>query len=125
MSKDRKPGVYPNPYRLSAAWDGTTSRSKKMMFYNLPARAEIRIYTISGDVVATLLHDAGSDFNGSTIGWYNNFGGSANQTTLAGGEHAWDVLSEDKQNLASGLYLFSVKDLSTNDVQTGKFAIIK
>jgi hypothetical protein len=44
---------------------------------------------------------------------------------LAGGEHAWDVLSEDKQNLASGLYLFSVKDLSTNDVQTGKFAIIK
>lgn len=125
MSKDRKPGVYPNPYRLSAAWDGTTSRSKKIIFYNLPARAEIRIYTISGDVVATLLHDSGSDFNGSTIGWYNNFGGDASQTTIAGGEHAWDVLSQDKQNLASGLYLFSVQDLRTNDVQTGKFAIIK
>jgi hypothetical protein len=125
LSKDRKVGVYPNPYRLNAAWDGTTSRSKKIMFYNLPARAEIRIYTLSGDPIATLFHDSGNDFNGSTIGWYNNFGGDPARTTMAGGEHAWDVLSDDKQSIASGLYLFSVKDLRTNEVQTGKFAIIK
>jgi len=125
MSETRKVGVYPNPYRLTASWDGTTSRSKKIVFFNLPKRAEIRIYTISGDPIATLYHDAGSAFNGSEAGWFNNFGGDPNRVYMAGGEHAWDVLSEDKQNIASGLYLFSVKDLQTNEVQTGKFAIIK
>ncbi|MFN3529632.1 MAG: hypothetical protein ACK417_06895 [Bacteroidia bacterium] len=123
--KDRKVGVYPNPYRTGAAWDGTTSRSKKITFYNLPERAEIRVYTLSGDAVATLFHDSDAAFNGSTIGWYNNFGGDPNRVVMSGGEHSWDVLSDDKQNLASGLYLFSVKDLKTNEVQTGKFAIIK
>ena len=122
---ERKVGVYPNPYRLGASWDGTTSRTKKIMFYNLPQRAEIRIYTISGDVIATQYHDAGSAFNGSEIGWYDSFGGDPERSTLASGEHAWDVLSDDKQNISSGLYLFSVKDLRTNEVQTGKFAIIK
>lgn len=125
MTDSRQVGVYPNPYRLSAAWDGTTSRSKKIVFYNLPQRAEIRIYTISGDAIATLYHDAGSAFNGSSAGWYSNFGGDASRTFMAGGEHAWDILSEEKQSIASGLYLFSVKDLKTNEVQTGKFAVVK
>jgi len=125
MGKTKKVGVYPNPYRISAAWDGTTSRTRKIMFYNLPERAEIRIYTLAGDIVATLNHDAAADFNGSNSGWYTSFGGNPDNTVLAGGEHGWDVLSDDKQAIASGLYLFSVKDLKTNDIQTGKFAIIR
>jgi hypothetical protein len=125
MGKTRKVGVYPNPYRISAAWDGSTSRTRKIMFYNLPEKAEIRIYTLAGDIVATLNHDASEDFNGSNSGWYTNFGGDPDKTTMAGGEHGWDVLSDDKQSIATGLYLYSVKDLKTNDIQTGKFAIIR
>ncbi|MEY4867029.1 MAG: hypothetical protein RLY64_1283, partial [Bacteroidota bacterium] len=39
--------------------------------------------------------------------------------------HAWDILSDSKQVIATGLYLFSVKDLKTGKIQTGKFAIVK
>lgn len=118
---DRKVGVYPNPYRVNAAWDGTSSRTRKLNFYNLPSRAEIRIYTLAGEIVTTLNHE--SDSYAGDIRWYDNF--SAENRRLSGGEHSWDILSENDLNLASGLYLFSVKDLASGDVQTGKFAIIK
>jgi hypothetical protein len=118
-------GVYPNPYRVSAAWDGSTSRNRKIMFYNLPARAEIRIYTVAGDVVANLYHDASAVYNGSTANWYNTYDASGSTNTMPEGEHAWDILSDSKQAITTGLYLFSVKDLVSNKVQTGKFAVIK
>lgn len=116
-----KVGVYPNPYRVNAAWDGGTPFTRKLNFYNLPARAEIRIYTLAGETVANLSHDAAT-YIGSTR-WYNDFS-DANRIQ-AGGEHSWDLLSESNQNLATGLYLFSVKDLDSGAIQTGKFAIIK
>ena len=31
-------GVYPNPYRLNAAWDGLAEGDRKLYFYNLPAK---------------------------------------------------------------------------------------
>jgi hypothetical protein len=114
-------GVYPNPYRLNAAWDGTSARTRRLNFYNLPPRAEIRIYTLAGEIVARLNHEA--DTYQGDIRWYDDFGGSNRQ--LPGGEHSWDLLSENGLNLATGLYLFSVKDLDSNDVQQGKFVIIK
>lgn len=114
-------GVYPNPYRLNAAWDGTSARTRRLNFYNLPPRAEIRIYTLAGEIVARLNHDAAT-YQGD-IRWYDDFGGSERQ--LPGGEHSWDLLSENGLDLATGLYLFSVKDLDSNDVQQGKFVIIK
>jgi hypothetical protein len=118
-------GVYPNPYRASAAWDGNTSRSRKIYFYNLPEEAEISVYTVGGDVVARLFHRAQSGFNGSTAGWYSVFGLNPDQSILPGGEHAWDVLSDSKQTLSSGLYLYSVMDMKTREVQTGKLVIIR
>lgn len=117
----RKVGVYPNPYRLHAAWDGDTNRTRRLNFYNLPPRAEIRIYTLAGEVVATLHHDA--DDNPGDIRWYDTF--SADNRVLPGGEHAWDLLSDNGLTLASGLYLFTVKDLASGRVQTGKFVIIQ
>ncbi|MCH8959927.1 MAG: hypothetical protein IH820_01015 [Bacteroidetes bacterium] len=50
-------GVYPNPYRVNAAWDGGTSRTRRLNFYNLPPRSEVRIYTLAGEVVAQFEHD--------------------------------------------------------------------
>ena len=120
-SDDRTVGVYPNPYRVNAAWDGGTSRTRKLNFYNLPLRAEIRVYTLAGEIVTTMRHEAEA-YQGD-IRWYDNF--SAENRRLPGGEHSWDILSDNSLNLATGLYLFTVKDLESGDVQQGKFAIIK
>jgi hypothetical protein len=117
----REVGVYPNPYRLSAAWDGDTNRTRRLNFYNLPPRAEIRIYTTAGEIVDRLDHDSGS-YQGD-IRWFDTFSGP--ERVVAGGEHAWDVLSNANLNVATGLYLYSVRDLDTGRVQTGRFALIK
>ena len=118
------PGVYPNPYRLSAAWDGSTARTRKMIFYNLPERAEIDVYTLAGDRVARLEHDADT-YDGTDIGWFGSFGGDPDERVFSGGEHAWDVLSETEQTLTQGLYLFTVKDLDSGEIREGKFAIVR
>lgn len=118
---EAKVGVYPNPYRVNAAWDGNNALTKKIMFYNLPARAEIRVYTLAGDVVAEMQHDAAT-YKGETR-WFNDY--SAENRKLSGGEHAWDLLTESRQNLTTGLYFYTVKDLQSGDVQRGKLVIIK
>lgn len=117
----QKVGVYPNPYSVRAAWDGATSRTRKLYFNNLPARARIRIYTVSGDIVKEIQHEAGS--SQGDIRWFNDFSGEGRQ--MAGGEHAWDILSENSLRIATGLYLFSVEDLDSGRTQAGKFVIIQ
>jgi len=114
-------GVYPNPYRVNAAWDGLSENTRKLYFLNLPRKAEIRIYTLAGEIVAELNHNADT-YNGD-IAWFDEF--SDNPRIMPGGEHAWDLQSEANQILTTGLYLYSVKDLDSGDVQTGKLAIIK
>jgi len=123
-NQELKVGVYPNPYRINAAWDGPTSQTKKIYFYNLPERCEIRIYTLAGDIVAVLSHEA-QDYKGEDIQWYENYAGSTDQRILPGGEHAWDLLSESKQTITQGVYLFSVKDLDSGIIQEGQFVVIK
>ncbi len=119
--KENKVGVYPNPYRVNAAWDGNNALTRKVIFYNLPAHAEIRVYTLAGEIVADLKHDS-QTYKGD-IRWFNDF--SADNRVMSGGEHAWDLLTESRQNLTTGLYLYTVKDLDTGRIQRGKLAIIK
>ncbi len=118
---ENKVGVYPNPYRVNAAWDGGSEFTRKINFTNLPARAEIRVYTLAGNIVAELDHNA-ETYQGDTT-WYRELG--RDERIFSGGEHSWDLLSKANQSLATGLYLFSVHDKDTGHVQTGKFAIIK
>jgi len=118
----KKVGVYPNPYYVSAIWDAGGERTRKIYFYNLPKRCEVTIYTLAGDVVADFLHDAAT-YNGSDIKWFQQFGGDDVQ--FAGGEHAWDLITKFDQAIATGLYLFSVKDVETDETQVGKFLVIK
>ncbi len=120
----KKIGVYPNPYYANAIWDGAGERTRKMYFYNLPRHAEIRIYTLAGDIVAEFSHDAAT-YNGSDIQWFQQFGGNDVPLQFSGGEHAWDLVTKYDQALATGLYLFSVKDTDTGTLQTGKFLVIK
>ncbi len=121
LSEDTPVGVYPNPYRVNAAWDGNTSRTRKLNFFNLPADSEIRIYTLAGEIVKTLRHQSAS-YNGD-IRWYDDF--SSDNRILAGGEHSWDLLSDSGLSVAGGLYLYTVKNFDSGNVQRGKFVIIK
>ncbi|MDD8017995.1 MAG: hypothetical protein PHP42_06450 [Bacteroidota bacterium] len=115
-------GVYPNPYYTHAYWDGKGERDRKLYFFNLPARSEIRIYTLAGDLVANFDHNA-STYNASGISWFQKYADGSQ--ILTGGEHAWDIISKGDQAIASGLYLYTVKDNDTGDIQRGKFLIIK
>jgi hypothetical protein len=115
-----KVGVYPNPYYVRAAWDGTAERDRKIYFYNLPSECEIRIYTLAGETVDVLHHSRGQT---PSIRWFQTFSTSGSEQS--GGEEAWDLISGKDQRLATGLYLFAVKDKATGDVQQGKFVIIR
>ncbi len=122
--KNAEIGVYPNPYYAGAGWDGGTERTRKIYFYNLPALADVKIFTMTGDVVAEFVHDAAS-YNGSGIKWFDDFAGIQATPQFAGGEHAWDLISKFDQAIATGLYLFTVTDKATGTVKRGKFVIVK
>ena len=115
-------GVYPNPYYGNAVWDGSSERLRKIYFFNLPSECEITIYTLSGDIVKRLTHDATS--NGSDTRWFENYANDDKQK-FAGGEHAWDLVTDSDQAIATGLYLFTVKNSKTGEIKTGKFLIVK
>jgi hypothetical protein len=115
-------GVYPNPYYGSAVWDGTSERLRKIYFFNLPAECDITIYTLTGDIVKKITHNPNSD--GSDTRWFQNYASDGKQK-FAGGEHTWDLVTDNDQAIATGLYLFTVKNSKTGDIKTGKFLIIK
>lgn len=118
------PFVYPNPYYAGASWEGSSTfeEDRKIMFANLPSACEVRIYTVAGDLVDQFDHTQA--YNGDDIRWFGTYSDTAT-TKFAGGEHAWDLLSKDSQIIARGIYLFSVKDLSSGKVFKGKFVVIK
>ncbi len=111
----REIGVYPNPYRVNALWDGPYERDRKLHFYNLPAQCEVRIYTLAGDLVDSFSHN----------GYLYDDRPLPENEVHPTGEHTWDVVSDNDQALATGLYLFTVQDSRSGDVHTGKFVIIK
>ena len=120
-----KTGVYPNPYRGSATWDGYGSRDKLIWFQYLPPKAEIRIYTLAMDEVKKIIHDAGS-YSGADVRHIN----SRLNPKFSGGEHAWDLITSHEQEAATGLYLYTVKNIDETSpnyskVKEGKFVILK
>ena len=114
-----KPTVYPNPYRGQAIWDDYSSRDKMIWFRGLPKNAEIRIFSLAGDLVNVIQHD--DLYRGADI---SNIDERKNPV-MSGGEHAWDLVTMHDQATASGLYLFTVEDKSTGIIKEGKFLIIK
>ncbi|MDW3649772.1 MAG: hypothetical protein R8P61_22060 [Bacteroidia bacterium] len=118
------PFVYPNPYYARADWEGasTFEEDRKIIFANLPAKSEIRIYSLSGDLIDVIQHD--ESYDGSDTRWHDTYS-NPEETEFSGGEHAWDLLSADNQIIARGLYLFVVVDKETDQKKRGKFVIIK
>ncbi|HWQ81370.1 MAG TPA: hypothetical protein VN514_03790, partial [Ignavibacteria bacterium] len=118
-NSDAEVGVYPNPYYGSAVWDGTgVSKEvlRKIYFYNLPSKCDISIWTLSGDLVIKMYHDAAT-YSGNDIKWFKTY--SDGTQKFAGGEHAWDLITKDNQAVATGLYFFTVKDASSGEIKKG------
>jgi len=100
------PYVVPNPYVGAASFEpglfATQGRGDRAMeFRGLPQNCAIRIYTVRGELVRTLVHD------GSTDGYVR-----------------WDLRTKDNLDVAPGLYVFHV-DAGSYGSHIGKFAIIK
>ncbi len=120
-----KTGVYPNPYRGSATWDGFGTRDKLIWFQYLPPKAEIRIFTLAMDEVKRINHESDS-YIGDDVQNIN----SQLDPKFSGGEHAWDLITRDQQEAASGLYLYSIENTDKSSenygkVKEGKFVILK
>jgi hypothetical protein len=114
--------VFPNPYRGEAVWDGTRDREKYIWFINLPARATIRIYSLAGDLVKTI------DFDGSTYDASDVQGlrtALERNVAVPGGICAWDLITDEDQAIATGLYIYSIENRETGSNQRGKFMVIR
>ena len=101
----RSVGVYPNPYRVTSAFEPELSSietRRKIWFTGLPAKCRIQVFNLVGDLVDTLYHDDPVD-----------------------GKEEWDLLSEPVRAIATGLYIYVVEDLATGEIQRGKLVIIK
>ncbi len=100
------PYVVPNPYVGAASFEpspfGVQGRGdRRIEFRNLPRNSTVRIYTVRGDLVQTLVHDGSDD-----------------------GYVAWNLRSKDNLDVAPGLYIYHV-EAPGYDAHIGKFAIIK
>ncbi len=99
--------VVPNPYvatnelepRNPVANDQRGDR--RLYFANVPAKCTIRIYTLAGELVDTLIHDS----------------------LLDDGKVFWDLRTKDNMNIAHGMYLYQVDSEAGSFI--GKFAVIK
>ena len=107
--------VVPNPYRgdvsykdYKPAWELVTAgqewfeTDRRIQFINIPSPSEIKIYTLAGDLVRTIEHNA------PTRGFAD-----------------WNLTSMVGQTVASGIYLYTVEDQNKGNVFVGKFVIIK
>jgi hypothetical protein len=133
QARGHKVSVFPNPYRGESAFDGRDAqgglnpRKRILWFVNLPSRSRVRIYTLAGDLVRSYDYDA-STYRGTEAQGIkpDNADLSQGRYVVTGGTMvAFDLLSENRQEIATGLYLFSVEDLTNGETQQGKFLVLK
>ncbi|MBF8248287.1 MAG: hypothetical protein HW374_1087 [Bacteroidetes bacterium] len=99
--------VVPNPYVAASTWEERNPFSsgrgpRAIHFTHLPQVCTIRIFTISGEVVAEIKH------NGEMLD----------------GTAEWNLLTRDNLSVAYGIYIYHV-DAGSVGEKVGKFAIIK
>jgi len=116
VSSERpEPGVYPNPYRLADfynfnGWEDPRregldpERARKVTFTNVPDTCVISIYSLDGDLVRELKHNASPASSDASI-------------------VVWDLITRNTQAVKSGVYLWTVE--SRFGVDLGKLVVIK
>ena len=90
----------PDPYLATSQYDAAPT-SKNLQFVNLPPEATIRIYTLTGVLVAQIDH----------------------KDSTGGGRAVWDIRNWSQQFVASGVYFFHVVT-PEGDERVGKFTIV-
>lgn len=109
------PGVYPNPYRLIDDYYGNhwenrqglepdKERARQVTFYNVPDTCTVSIWSLDGDLVRKIKHNADP--------------GSSEATVVR-----WDLITRNTQAVKTGIYIWSVESRFGTDV--GKLVIIK
>lgn len=99
--------VVPNPYVAAASWEPQNLFSsgrgpRELHFINLPRQCTIRIFNVSGTLVAKIDHES----------------------TLDNGTAIWNLLSKDNLSISYGVYVFHVNAPGIGE-KTGTFAVIK
>ena len=84
----------------------------QIRFTKVPQRCNIKIYTVTGEFVYELNHDANTGFEGS-------------EGDDGDGNVVWDLRTINNQEVSPGLYIYAIKDLATNKSHVGKFAIVR
>jgi hypothetical protein len=102
-------GVYPNPYRAVSLFDTIDPNTgqpfelqRSIYFTNVPASATIEIYNLSGARIDRL-----------------------ERRDASTGQVEWDMVSENTRAIASGLYIYVVRNDDTGEIQRGKLVILK
>ncbi|PJA52286.1 MAG: hypothetical protein CO167_09335 [Candidatus Marinimicrobia bacterium CG_4_9_14_3_um_filter_48_9] len=103
-----KVAVVPNPYVATAVWErkpylASGRGERKVYFINLPEECTIRIYTVSGELVRKIEH-VNSVYDGS---------------------EPWDLLNNDKLEVAYGIYVYHIESKASGAETIGKLALIK
>ncbi len=98
--------VYPNPYVTANVQEPSNPFNegrgeRRITFNHLPDRCTIRIYTVKGELVNIVEHDAGID----------------------DGSENWNLRTRDGLDISYGVYLYHVD--SPYGEKTGRFAVIK
>ena len=119
--------VFPNPYRVEARWDqGAPVRDHYLWFAGLPQRALISVFTLGGDRVFQTRFDGASYRGQGARGLYDPRQDlDTPPPVLPGASFPWNLITDQGQAIASGLYLFAVEDLDSGRVQRGKFLVVK
>jgi hypothetical protein len=91
--------VVPDPYYAFATMWEVAEGESNLQFQNLPDECTIRIYTLSGGLVRTIVNSSGT------------------------GTVEWDLLTESRRLVASGIYVYHVE--SPYGEHIGRFAVVK
>ena len=99
--------VVPNPYVATNVMEPAVSNQflnqrRQLMFTNIPAKAVLKIFTISGILIKEI---------------------KINNSPEKGIIH-WDMLTKEGLEIAAGMYLYHV-EAETGEEKIGKFAVIK
>ncbi|MFL3014982.1 MAG: hypothetical protein ACJZ2B_04205 [Candidatus Neomarinimicrobiota bacterium] len=104
--------VVPNPYIVAASWEGQNPYAdgrgpRSIHFNHLPPQCKIQIFTLSGELVNTLMHN----------------------TSLDDGSFEWNMLTKDNLDISYGVYFYHVEPMGQGlydfKPHLGKFAVIK
>lgn len=99
--------VVPNPYVATNVMEPAVSNQflnqrRQLMFTNIPAKAVLKIFTISGILIREI---------------------KINNSPERGIVH-WDMLTKEGLEIAAGMYLYHI-EAETGEEKIGKFAVIK